>query len=117
MGDDPVFPLGLGKTMKKMMLGCALALGLVLGSGGAAMAGEYDGQGGDVRGGDKAQSACHYSGQDLPDGVEGNPFPFLDDDAVTDGHVQSYGMYVRAGMKGMVPSPGVECRGNVEGGE
>ncbi len=114
MGDDPVFPLGLGKTMKKkMMLGCALALGLVLGSGGAAMAGEYNGQGDDVRGGDGAHSACHYSGRDLPDDEEMNPFPFLDDDAVTGGHVQSYGMYVRADMKGMVPSPGMECRGNV----
>ncbi|UYO96400.1 hypothetical protein OED01_12425 [Microbacterium sp. M28] len=97
--------------MKKMMLTCALALGLVLGSGGAAMAGEYDGQGGDVRGGEKAHSACHFSGRDLPDDVEDNP-PRFDDDEVTGGHVQSYGMIVRADGKGTAPSPGVACRGN-----
>lgn len=100
--------------MKKTAVGAALGLMLVLGSAGAATAGEYNGQGGDVRGGDGAHSACHFSGRDLPDAVEGNPFPFLDDDAVTGGHVQSYGMYVRADMKDMVPSPGMACRGNVE---
>lgn len=98
--------------MKKTILTCALALGLVLGSGGAAMAGEYNGQGGDVKGGDKAHSACHFSGRDLPDDEEMNPFPWMNDDAVTGGHTQSYGMYVKAGMKGMVPSPGEACRGN-----
>ena len=100
--------------MKKTILTCALALGLVLGGNGTAMAGEYNGQGGDVKGGDKAHSACHFSGRDLPDDVEMNPFPFLNDDAVTGGHTQSYGMYVKADMKGMVPSPGEACRGNVE---
>ena len=38
----------------------------------------------------------------------------MDDDAVTGGHVQSYGQYVRAGLKGEVPSPGVACRGHAE---
>lgn len=98
--------------MKKTMMTCALALGLVLGSGGAAMAGEYDGRGGDIRGGDNAHSACHFSGRDLPDDVEGNP-PGFDDDDVTGGNVQSYGMLVKAGAKGMAPSPGEACRGNI----
>ena len=102
--------------MKKTAASAALALMLVLGGGSAAMAGEYDGRGGDVRGGDKAQSACHFSGRDLPDDVEGNP-PGFDDDMITGGHVQTYGQIVRAGGKGMAPSPGVACRGNVEGEE
>ncbi|MFD5213507.1 hypothetical protein [Microbacterium sp. NPDC058345] len=99
--------------MKKMTIGAALALMLVLGGGSAAMAGEYTGNGGDTPGGDRAQSACHYSGRDLPDDVEMNPVPAADDDMITGGHVQSYGQYVRAGLKGMVPSPGEACRGNV----
>lgn len=28
--------------------------------------------------------------------------------------MQSYGMYVRAGLKAFLPSPGDACRGNVE---
>ncbi|WP_309127595.1 hypothetical protein [Microbacterium sp.] len=99
--------------MKKTAIGAALGLMLVLGGAGAATAGEYNGQGGDIRGGDKAHSACHFSGRDLPDDVEGNPFPFLDDDEYTDGHVQNYGQYVRAGVKGLEGGPGVACRGNV----
>lgn len=109
-----MIPLGLGTHMKKTMIGAALGLMLVLGSSGAAMAGEYNGQGGDIKGGDKAHSACHFSGRDLPDDVEMNPLPELDDDMVTDGHVQSYGQYVAAGLKDMLPlSPGENCRGNV----
>lgn len=95
---------------KKMMLGCALALGLVLGGGGAAFAGETTGNGSAVPGAGHANSECAFSGQDLPDDVEGNP-PGFDDGAITGGHVQSYGMFVRAGMKDMVPSPGMACRG------
>ncbi|UWF77857.1 hypothetical protein [Microbacterium neungamense] len=98
--------------MNKTAIGAALALVFVLGSSGTAMAGEYTGQGGDVRGGDKAHSACHFSGQDVPDDVEMNP-PGFDDDMITEGHVQSYGQYVRAGMKAVMPSPGDACRGNV----
>lgn len=98
--------------MKRTAIGAALGLLLILSGGGAAMAGEYTGNGGDVPGGDKAHSACHFSGRDLPDDIEGNPFPWLDDDAVTGGHVQNYGMLVRAGMKGVEGGPGVACRGN-----
>jgi len=99
--------------MKKSMIGAGLALMLVLGGGTAAMAGEYNGQGGDIKGGDNAHSACHFSGRDLPDDVEMNPEPWMNDDAVTGGHVQNYGMLVRAGMKGVEGGPGVACRGNL----
>lgn len=112
MGDDPVL-LCDGKTMKKVMIGGLLALGLLLGTGGAAIAGEYDGRGNPVPGGDQGASACSYSGRDVPDDVEGNP-PGFDDDVFTGGHVQSYGILVKAGAKGFAPSPGDACRGNAE---
>lgn len=101
--------------MKKLMIGAALALGLVLGGGGAALAGETTGHGTAVPGTGHANSECAYSGRDLPDDVEMNPEPWMDDDAITGGHVQSYGMFVRAGLKGMVPSPGMACRGGGAG--
>ena len=104
--------------MKRIAIGCLVALGLVVGGATAANAGEYNGNGGDAQGAAHASSACAFSGRDLPDGtgpgLENNPFPFMDDDAVTGGHVQSYGQYVRAGLKGEVPSPGIACRGNAE---
>lgn len=101
--------------MKRVAIGCIVALGLVLGGASAAQAGETTGNGKPTPAPDHASSACVYSGQDLPDEIEGNP-PGFDDDFVTGGHVQSYGQYVRAGLKGdpMVPSPGIACRGNVE---
>ncbi len=102
--------------MKRAVIGCAVALGLVLGGGaGAAFAGETGGHGQPVPGAETANSACAYSGQDLPDAIEGNP-PGFDDDFVTGGHVQSYGQWVRGGYKDMVPSPGDACRGGVEFG-
>ena len=88
-----------------------LTAGLILGSTAAAQAGETNGKGQPIPGAQRASSVCAYSGRDLPDGVEHNP-PGFDDDDVTGGHVQSYGMYVRAKLKAYVPSPGVECRGN-----
>lgn len=105
--------------MKRIAIGCLVALGLVVGGAGAAHAGEYNGKGEVLEtGAHVANSACAFSGRDLPDDVEGNPFPEANDDAVTGGHVQSYGQYVRAGLKGseFVPSPGVACRGGVEFG-
>jgi hypothetical protein len=96
--------------MKRSVIGCALALGLVLGGGAAAFAGETTGGGTPVPGAGHANSECAFSGRDLPDDVEDNP-PGFDDDAVTGGHVQSYGMFVRAGLKAVVPSPGMACRG------
>ena len=35
---------------------------------------------------------------------------------MTDQHVQSYGRWVSHGFKGVLPSPGDACRGNVEFG-
>ena len=102
--------------MKRIIIGCVAALGLVLGGGGAAMAGEYNGHGGDVPGAHKASSACAFSGRDLPDDVEDNHGE-PGDDFITGGHVQSYGQVVRAGFKDMAPSPGVACRGNAESPE
>lgn len=104
--------------MKRIMIGCLVAVGLAVGGAGVAHAGETNGNGDPVPGAHKASSACAFSGQDLPDGTgpgfENNPFPWMDDDAVTGGHVQSYGMYVRADLKSVVPSPGDACRGNVD---
>lgn len=97
--------------MKRAVIGCIVALGLVVGSGGAAFAGEHNGNGDPIPGASHAQSLCAYSGQDLPDSIEGNP-PGFDDDFITGGHAQSYGKFVSHGMKSLVPSPGVACRGN-----
>lgn len=106
--------------MRKTSGALLLAAGLVLGTAGIAGAGEYNGNGGYVPGGDTGKSACSYSGRDLPDGTdegeENNPFPFLDDDWVTDGHVQTFGRYMKAKVE-MSPDdhPGVACRGNAGG--
>ena len=102
--------------MKRAVIGCIVALGLVVGGGaGAAFAGETNGNGDPVPGAHKASSACAFSGRDLPDAEENQP-PAFNDDEYTGGHVQSYGQYVRAGDKALFPSPGDACRGNVEFG-
>ncbi|MEI7058218.1 hypothetical protein WBG06_20495 [Nocardioides sp. CCNWLW239] len=109
--------------MKLLMKSCAVAAGLVLAGAGAASAGEVNGNGDDIPAPDRASSECVFSGQDTADAIEGNP-PGFDDDALgergnqspggTDRYhgVQSYGVYVRAGLKAFVPSPGVACRGH-----
>lgn len=98
--------------MKHFVIGSTLALGVVLAAPMSAQAGEYNGQGGTVPGASNASSECAYSGRDVPDDVEDNP-PGFDDDAITGGRVQSYGQYVRAGLKAVLPSPGEACRGNL----
>lgn len=100
--------------MKRIAAVCVCASGLVLGGSTMAHAGEYNGKGAPVPGGEKGKSACSYSGRDVPDSVEGNPFPFLDDDALTSqrNFTQTYGLFVSLGLKDMVPSPGQACRGN-----
>src|SRR4051794_21021207 len=84
-------------TLASML--CAVAmLGMTVGS---AAAGEVTGNGKDTAGPEHANSICVFSGQnDTPDaeGSEG-------------GRVQSYGQLVRQGLKGVVGSPGVACRG------
>ena len=102
--------------MKRIAIGCLVKLGLVVGGASAAYAGETNGRGKDIPGADRANSACAFSGRDLPDEIENNPSPDEDDDFITGGHVQSYGQWVRGGFKGIVPSPGVACRGGVEFG-
>lgn len=103
--------------MKRIAIGCLVALGLAIGGAGAAHAGEYNGKGEPLQtGAHVANSACAFSGRDVPDDVENNP-PGFDDDEITGGHVQSYGQIVRAGGKAFVPSPGDACRGGVEFGE
>ena len=90
-------------TLGSMM--CAIAL--VGATASAAFAGEVTGNDKPTAGPEHASSICVYSGQnDTPTapGSEG-------------GRVQSYGQLVKAGLKGVVPSPGVACRGgsNVPG--
>ena len=99
--------------MKRIVLGCVVAIGLVFVGATSAQAGETSGNGSPVPGAGKASSACAYSGQDLPDSLENQP-PEFNDDFVTDGRVQSYGRFVSHGFKDLVPSPGEACRGNVE---
>jgi hypothetical protein len=99
--------------MKRIATGCIVALGLVIAGAGSAHAGEVNGRGEPIPGAERASSVCAYSGQDLPDAEENQP-PALNDDFVTDAHVQSYGRWVSHGFKGVVPSPGDACRGNVD---
>ena len=98
--------------MKRFAIGCAVALGLVMGGAMSAQAGEINGNGEEIPGAQNASSACAFSGQDLPDAEENQPN--IPDDFVTDGRVQSYGKYVSNGFKDAVPSPGFACRGNVD---
>jgi hypothetical protein len=106
-------------NMRRIAIGFVLLLGLVLGGGSAAFAGEYRGHGGiggDTPGGDKAHSICSVSGVDQDDSFEDNgPNGEGDDDFVTIHGTQSYGQWVRAGFKDLVPSPGVACNGSTAG--
>lgn len=98
--------------MKRGLVICAAVLGLGLGGAASAQAGEINGNGDPVPGAHNARSVCAFSGRDLPDPLENQPN--IPDDDVTGGHVQSYGMYVKSGLKQFLPSPGDACRGNVE---
>jgi hypothetical protein len=110
--------------MKRLIASCAVAAGLVLAGAGGASAGEVNGNGEDIPAPDHAASECVFSGLDSEDNVgEVNP-PGLDDDALAvrgnqspggvDRYhgVQSYGIFVRAGLKAVVPSPGMACNGS-----
>ena len=109
--------------MKRVMSVGTVVAGLVLAGTGVANAGEVNGNGDDIPAPDNASSECVFSGLDTVDSVEGNP-PGRDDDALAvrgnqspggvDRYhgVQSYGIFVSAGLKDRVPSPGEACRGN-----
>jgi len=99
------------------------AAGLVLAAAGAASAGEVNGTGKDIPAPDRAASVCVFSGLDTADSIEGNPEGFDDDALAVRGNqspggvdrfhgVQNYGMFARAGLKDVVPSPGVACKGS-----
>jgi len=109
--------------MKRVMSVCALTAGLVLAGAGAASAGEVNGKGDPIPAPGNASSECVFSGLDTADSLEGNPPGFDDDALAVRGNqspggvdryhgVQSYGMFVRAGLKEFLPSPGEACRGN-----
>ena len=109
--------------MKHLLGTCAVAVGLVLAGAGAASAGEVNGNGQDIPAPTKSSSECVFSGLDTPDSIEGNPEGFDDDALAVRGNqspggvdryhgVQSYGIFVRAGLKGVVPSPGQACNGS-----
>jgi len=111
--------------MKRLVAGCALAVGLVFAGAGVANAGEVNGNGDDIGAPDHASSECVFSGLDSPVSVEG-ALPIDDDFLAVRGNqkngyhgVQNYGMFQRPlakelGINEMVPSPGQACRGNVE---
>lgn len=111
--------------MKKALACAVVAIGLVLGSGGAAMAGEVNGNGGAANGAANSASECAFSGQDTADAIENPPDapdynPMFDDDALAmrgnqkHGYkgIQSYGMFVSAGIDVGI-NPGDACRGNL----
>lgn len=96
--------------MKKVITSAVMAAAMLGGSGTAALAGEYNGNGDPVPGGVNGKSECSYSGLDLPDEEEGNPEGFDDDWAGYDYHgTQNYGQYVSLGLKAFLPSPGEAC--------
>lgn len=108
--------------MRRFVGTCVVAAGVVLSGAGAASAGEVNGKGTDIPAPTRAASECVFSGQDTVDSIEGNPEGFEDDALAVRGNqspggvdryhgVQSYGVFVRAGLKGVVPSPGTACNG------
>ena len=110
--------------MKRMIaMSATAAAGLVRATAGAASAGEVNGNGVDIPAPGNAASECVFSGLDTVDSVEQNPPGFDDDALAVRGNqspggvdryhgVQSYGIFVRAGLKDLVPSPGVACNGS-----
>lgn len=107
--------------MKRLIEIAAVGAGLVLVTAGTASAGEVKGNGDPLPPKDNA-SECAFSGLDTADSIEG-PGGMGDDGLGARGNqspggvdryhgVQNYGMFVRAGLKGVVPSPGIACNGS-----
>jgi hypothetical protein len=76
---------GLEGMMRKAIVGAVVAAGLVLSSGGAALAGERTGNGKETPAGDKARSACAFSG------LEDNDF----ESPVVPGVTQNWGQIIK----------------------
>ena len=81
-----------------------------------------NGNGDDIPAPTRAASECVFSGSDTAAATEDNPEGFDDDALAMRGNqspggvdryhgVQSYGIFVRAGLKDFMPSPGVACKG------
>ena len=109
--------------MKRLIGTCVVAAGLVVAGAGAANAGEVNGNGIDTPATEHAASECVFSGLDTADSLEDQPPQFDDDALAVRGNqspgggdryhgVQSYGTFVRAGLKDAVPSPGEACNGS-----
>lgn len=104
--------MGKGTLMRKLILGGLAGFALVFAGTGTASAGEYTGNGGTTPVSERAGSICAFSGQDIPDEIENNPSPELDDDWLGRG-VQNYGQFVSHGLKDALGDerPGISCRG------
>ena len=112
--------------MKKTLACAVVAAAIVLGSGGAAMAGETRGNGDPNENSGSPHSACHFSGLDQTDADEQPQAPEENDDALAvrgsqkHGYhgVQNWGTYARAGADDFLTSiglhPGEACSGNAE---
>ena len=109
--------------MKRLIGMSVAATGLVLAAAGAANAAEVNGNGDEIPAPDRAASECVFSGRDTADSIEGNPEGFDDDALAMRGNqsqgcvdryhgVQSDGIFVRAGLKAVVPSPGFAFNGS-----
>ena len=86
---------------KSTLAALFFATALVSSTASAAFAGEVNGNGKDIPAPDRASSICAFSGQ--------NDEPLSPTEG---GRVQSYGQLVQQGLKDVIPSPGVACRGN-----
>ena len=89
-------------SLKRLVLVPVAAGALVLVGLSPASAGETTGNGKPAQGAAHANSICAFSGQNDEPEAE---FP-------EGGRVQNYGQLVRAGLKSMVPGPGVACHGH-----
>jgi hypothetical protein len=98
--------------MKRTLITCVMAAGLLLAGAGSASAGEVTGNRKATQAPQHARSICAFSGQDTPDSIENNP-PGFDDDFLGHG-TQSYGQFVAFGLKAQLADerPGIACRGN-----
>lgn len=104
--------------MRKTLITCVMAAGLLAAGAGSASAGEVTGTGKPTPIKEhRAASICSFSGLDTPDIIENNP-PGFDDDFLGHG-TQSYGQYVAFGLKAALAdeAPRYTCRGNLAGGE